>query len=134
MPYFADLPFTLIVPKVDVRFIEKARLKEFMLEHIVPGHLYYNYDDEDSNSYGNGNGHRVIFRKLDSTVNNTAGTIWLLNGFQILNRLQLNDQLVALTIDGYLGDRKSPYSKRNIQQSNNRYKVVSSQIYPDLIF
>lgn len=121
----ADIPFTLIIPKIDVRTIEKPRLKEFMLEHMVPGRALENYADEDastaatatsSTSYGNGNGHKIVFRKLEKSPNNV---IWLLNGFQILHRVRINDNLVALAIDGYLGDRKSPYSKRNIQEGSN---------------
>ncbi|XP_073827093.1 uncharacterized protein [Musca autumnalis] len=119
-----DIPFTLIIPKIDVRTIEKPRLKEFMLEHMVPGRAFDNYADEDSAaspsaSYGNGNGHKIVFRKLEKSPNNV---VWLLNGFQILHRVRINDNLIALAIDGYLGDRKSPYSKRNIQEgSNSRY-------------
>ncbi|XP_005179863.1 uncharacterized protein LOC101901007 [Musca domestica] len=125
-----DIPFTLIIPKIDVRTIEKPRLKEFMLEHMVPGRAFENYADEDSaaassssssssSSYGNGNGHKIVFRKLEKSPNNV---VWLLNGFQILHRVRINDNLIALAIDGYLGDRKSPYSKRNIQEgSSSRY-------------
>uniref|UniRef100_T1PLA6 Fasciclin n=1 Tax=Musca domestica TaxID=7370 RepID=T1PLA6_MUSDO len=121
-----DIPFTLIIPKIDVRTIEKPRLKEFMLEHMVPGRAFDNYADEDSaaassssSSYGNGNGHKIVFRKLEKSPNNV---VWLLNGFQILHRVRINDNLIALAIDGYLGDRKSPYSKRNIQEgSSSRY-------------
>ncbi|XP_037815068.1 uncharacterized protein LOC119605823 [Lucilia sericata] len=115
-----DIPFTLIIPKIDVRTIEKPRLKEFMLEHMVPGRAFDNYaDEENSSSFGNGNGHKIVFRKLEKSPNNV---VWLLNGFQILHRVRINDNLIALAIDGYLGDRKSPYSKRNIQEgSNSRY-------------
>ncbi|XP_023302703.2 uncharacterized protein LOC111684736 [Lucilia cuprina] len=112
-----DIPFTLIIPKIDVRTIEKPRLKEFMLEHMVPGRAFDNYaDEENSSSFGNGNGHKIVFRKLEKSPNNV---VWLLNGFQILHRVRINDNLIALAIDGYLGDRKSPYSKRNIQESSN---------------
>ncbi|XP_075153455.1 uncharacterized protein LOC142227028 [Haematobia irritans] len=117
-----DIPFTLIIPKIDVRTIEKPRLKEFMLEHMVPGRAFDNYADEESSSvassssYGNGNGHKIVFRKLEKSPN---GVVWLLNGFQILHRVRINDNLIALAIDGYLGDRKSPYSKRNIQEGSN---------------
>lgn len=59
----SDIPFTLIVPKIDVRTIEKPRLKEFMLEHMVPGRVFDNYaDEENSSSFGNGNGHKIVFR------------------------------------------------------------------------
>ncbi|XP_013104316.1 uncharacterized protein LOC106084900 [Stomoxys calcitrans] len=117
-----DIPFTLIIPKIDVRTIEKPRLKEFMLEHMVPGRAFDNYADEDSStassSYGNGNGHKIVFRKVEKSPN-SSGVVWLLNGFQILHRVRINDNLIALAIDGYLGDRKSPYSKRNIQEGSN---------------
>uniref|UniRef100_A0A1A9VH77 FAS1 domain-containing protein n=1 Tax=Glossina austeni TaxID=7395 RepID=A0A1A9VH77_GLOAU len=145
-----DIPFTLIIPKIDVRTIEKPRLKEFMLEHMIPGRVFNTYADEDNSSFGNSNGHKIVFRKLEKTTtssssssssssnsnnnnsnNNNNGdnsgdgsgnAVWLLNGFQILHRVRINDNLIALAIDGYLGDRKSPYSKRNIQEgSNSRY-------------
>ncbi|SPP79988.1 Hypothetical predicted protein [Drosophila guanche] len=117
-----DIPYTLIVPKIDVRTIEKPRLKEFMLEHLVPGKLFDSYSGvanskEEEESYGNGNGHKIVFRKLEKSHNN----VWLLNGQQILYKLRINENLMAIGIDGYLGDRKSPYSKRNIQETNNRY-------------
>ncbi|TDG43912.1 hypothetical protein AWZ03_009662 [Drosophila navojoa] len=117
-----DTPFTLIIPKIDVRSIEKPRLKEFMLEHLVPGKVFDSYNAlangrEEEESYGNGNGHKIVFRKLEKSHNN----VWLLNGQQILYKLRINEQLMVIGIDGYLGDRKSPYSKRNIQETNNRY-------------
>lgn len=108
----SDTPFTLIVPKIDVRTIEKSRLREFMLEHLVPGKVIDSYTDEDV--YGNGNGHKIVFRKVVKSHN----PIWLLNGFQILHKLRINENLFAITIEGYLGDRKSPYSKRNIPEPN----------------
>lgn len=115
----ADIPYTLIVPKIDVRNIEKPRLKEFMLEHLVPGKIYDSYSGvgnskEEEESFGNGNGHKIVFRKLEKSHNN----VWLLNGQQILYKLRINENLMAIAIDGYLGDRKSPYSKRNIQETN----------------
>jgi len=114
-----DLPYTLIVPKIDVRSIEKPRLKEFMLEHVVPGKIFDSYNGngnskEEEESFGNGNGHKIVFRKLEKSHNN----VWLLNGQQILHKLRINENLMAIAIDGYLGDRKSPYSKRNIQETN----------------
>ncbi|KAH8281613.1 hypothetical protein KR054_001771 [Drosophila jambulina] len=118
----SDIPYTLIVPKIDVRSIEKPRLKEFMLEHLVPGRIFDSYStvsgkEEPEESFGNGNGHKIVFRKLEKSHNN----VWLLNGQQILHKLRINENLMAIAIDGYLGDRKSPYSKRNIQETNNRY-------------
>ncbi|XP_055916898.1 uncharacterized protein LOC129949455 [Eupeodes corollae] len=110
-----EIPFTLIIPKIDVRTIDKPRLKEFMLEHIVPGKAFDTFTDEDH--YGNGNGHKITFRKLEKSHSNQ----WLLNGFQIVHKQRLSDNLIAILIDGYLGDRKSPYSKRNIQETNTRY-------------
>jgi len=115
------------VPKIDVRNIEKPRLKEFMLEHVVPGKIFDSYSavsngngngngngKEEEESFGNGNGHKIVFRKLEKSHNN----VWLLNGQQILHKLRINENLMAIAIDGYLGDRKSPYSKRNIQETN----------------
>ncbi|KAH8249000.1 hypothetical protein KR032_005011 [Drosophila birchii] len=117
----SDIPYTLIVPKIDVRSIEKPRLKEFMLEHLVPGKIFDSYSavsgkEEPEEFFGNGNGHKIVFRKLEKSHNN----VWLLNGQQILHKLRINENLMAIAIDGYLGDRKSPYSKRNIQETNNR--------------
>ncbi|XP_037957163.1 uncharacterized protein LOC119687063 [Teleopsis dalmanni] len=111
-----DIPFTLIIPKMDLRTIEKPRLKEFMLEHLIPGKAFDDYHG-DEDTYGNANGHKIVFRKLEKSHNN----VWLLNGFQILHKLRINENLTAIAIDGYLGDRKSPYSKRNIQETNSRY-------------
>ncbi|XP_001989281.2 uncharacterized protein LOC6562529 isoform X2 [Drosophila grimshawi] len=115
-------PYTMIIPKIDVRTIEKPRLKEFMLEHLVPGKVFDSYNTlangrEEEESFGNGNGHKIVFRKLEKSHNN----VWLLNGQQILYKLRINEHLMAIGIDGYLGDRKSPYSKRNIQEMSNRY-------------
>ncbi|XP_049303333.1 uncharacterized protein LOC105222049 isoform X1 [Bactrocera dorsalis] len=110
-----DTQFTMIIPKIDVRTIEKPRLKEFMLEHLVPGKVYDNFADEDV--YGNGNGHKIHLYKVEKSQN----SLWLLNGYLVLYKIRLNDNLMAIAIDGYLGDRKSPYSKRNIQESNSRY-------------
>lgn len=102
-----------------MRSIEKPRLKEFMLEHLVPGKIFDSYNTasngkEEEESNGNGNGHKIVFRKLEKSHNN----VWLLNGQQILYKLRINEHLMAIGIDGYLGDRKSPYSKRNIQETN----------------
>lgn len=102
----------MIIPKIDVRTIEKPRLKEFMLEHLVPGKVLDNFSDEEV--YGNGNGHKIHLYKVEKSQN----SLWLLNGYLILYKIRLNENLMAIAIDGYLGDRKSPYSKRNIQDSN----------------
>ncbi|XP_020717808.1 uncharacterized protein LOC101451233 [Ceratitis capitata] len=110
-----DTQFTMIIPKIDVRTIEKPRLKEFMLEHLVPGKVLDNFSDEEV--YGNGNGHKIHLYKVEKSQN----SLWLLNGYLILYKIRLNENLMAIAIDGYLGDRKSPYSKRNIQDSNSRY-------------
>lgn len=90
-----------------------------MLEHLVPGRIFDSYSavsgkEEPEEPYGNGNGHKIVFRKLEKSHNN----VWLLNGQQILHKLRINENLMAIAIDGYLGDRKSPYSKRNIQETN----------------
>lgn len=107
-----------------MRTIEKPRLKEFMLEHLVPGKVFDSYStlasgrQDEEESYGNGNGHKIVFRKLEKSHNN----VWLLNGQQILYKLRINEHVMAIGIDGYLGDRKSPYSKRNIQETNKWVK------------
>lgn len=109
---FSDVPFTIIVPKVDINTIETERLKEFMLEHLVPGVAFSTFNEEDV--YGNLNKHKIVFEKLD-TVNESQ---WTLNGFKILRTAVLNDKLSAIFIDGVLGDRRTAFSKRNIQEAN----------------
>lgn len=110
--FFSDVPFTIIVPKIDIKNIETERLKEFLLEHLVPGVACSTFNEEDI--YGNLNKHEIVFEKLDK-VNESQ---WTLNGFKILRTAVLNDKLSAIFIDGVLGDRKAAFSKRNIHETN----------------
>lgn len=87
-----------------------------MLEHLVPGVAFSTFNEEDL--YGNLNKHKIVFEKLD-TVNESQ---WTLNGFKILRTAVLNDKLSAIFIDGVLGDRRTAFSKRNIQEAN-RYDL-----------
>lgn len=106
------MPFTIIVPKVDIQTIEKERLTEFLLEHLVPGVAFSTFNEEDV--YGNLNKHEIVFEKMDQ-VNESQ---WTLNGFKILRTAVLNDRLSAIFIDGILGDRRTAFSKRNIHETN----------------
>ena len=111
-------PFTFIVPKIDIKTIESDKesltLSDsiFMLEHIIPGVAFSTFNEEDL--YGNMNGHDIVFEKLD-TVNESK---WTLNGFKILRTEVIDEMVSFIYIDGVLGDRKAPFSKRNIQETN----------------
>lgn len=89
-----------------------------MLEHLVPGVAFSTFNEEDV--YGNLNKHKIVLRL--STVNESQ---WTLNGFKILRTAVLNDKLSAIFIDGVLGDRRTAFSKRNIQEAN-RYGLCKN--------
>lgn len=101
-PLSTDTPFTLIIPKFNINNVDKSRLKDFILEHIVPGKAYHNKQDE---SYGNSNKHKLSFRESHGK--------WDLNGIAVVETLKVTENMVIIFIDGVL-DRKAPYSKRNI--------------------
>ncbi|XP_059617960.1 uncharacterized protein LOC132262650 [Phlebotomus argentipes] len=108
-----DIPFTIIVPKVDTKSVDKDRLKEFLLEHIIPGIAFQTFTDDDV--YGNGNYHKLIFTKLQKDDEMQ----WFINGVKILRMEIINERMSVIFIDGLLGDKRSTtYSKRNIQETN----------------
>ncbi|GAB0093513.1 uncharacterized protein DMENIID0001_086630 [Sergentomyia squamirostris] len=108
-----DIPFTIIVPKVDTKSVDKDRLREFLLEHIIPGIAFQTFTDDDV--YGNGNYHKLIFTKLQKDDEMQ----WFINGVKILRMEIINERMSVIFIDGLLGDKRSTtYSKRNIQETN----------------
>lgn len=115
----SDLPFTIVVPKIDADHIELDRCSEFLLEHLVPGVALSTFNDEDV--YGNLNGNPIVFQLLQNGQNESQ---WLLNGVKVLRTALLGSRLSAVFIDGLLGgDRKSAFAKRNIQEPENRYNA-----------
>lgn len=110
--YYTETPFTIVAPKVDIKTIEKERLKEFLFEHLVPGEALNTFNEDDV--YGNCNKHEIVFKQID----NINESLWTLNGFKILRTAILNDKSSVIFIDGILGDRKAAFSKRNIQETN----------------
>lgn len=109
---FSDVPFTIIVPKIDVAAVEPERLGEFLLEHLVPGVALNTFHVEDV--FGNLNRHQVVFEQL----NGLNESQWTINGAKVLRTAVLGSRLSAIFIDGVLGDRKAAFSKRNIQEAN----------------
>uniref|UniRef100_A0A1B0CV68 Putative rap1-gtpase-activating protein rap1gap n=1 Tax=Lutzomyia longipalpis TaxID=7200 RepID=A0A1B0CV68_LUTLO len=108
-----DVPFTIIVPKVDTKSVDKDRLREFLLEHIIPGIAFQTFTDDDV--YGNGNYHKLAFTKLQKDDEMQ----WFINGVKILRMEIINERMSVIFIDGFLGDKRSTtYSKRNIQETN----------------
>lgn len=107
-----DLQFTVVVPNVDIATIEKSQIKEFIFEHLIPGEAFNTFNEEDV--YGNCNNHAIKFTHLGKSNE----SVWTLNGFKILRTSVLNKQCSVIYVDGVLGDKKSLFSKRNIQDSN----------------
>lgn len=122
-----DLPFTIIVPKLDTDQIHPdRRTAAFLLEHLIPGVAFSTFDDEDE--YGNLVGHRIAFAKLHGQNESQ----WTLNGVRILRTAVLGSRLSAIFIDGSLpqvvsggeeADPKAAFAKRNIQEVVNRYNA-----------
>lgn len=96
-------------------------MSEFLLEHLIPGKAFDTFNEEDI--YGNANKHPIIFK----SVKNMNESQWTINGLKILRTTQVNDKLSAIYLDGFLGDRKGAFSKRNIQE-HNRYRRTHIQI------
>lgn len=107
-----DIPFTIIVPKVDAKTVDKERLKEFILEHIVPGVAFQSFSEDDV--YGNENLHKVEFTRQQADGQMT----WSINSVKILRMEIINDKMSVIFIDGVLGDKKGTFAKRNIQETN----------------
>lgn len=105
-------PFTIIVPKVDTKTVNKDRLKEFILEHVVPGMAFQSFSEDDI--YGNENLHKMEFTRQQKD----GQIMWSLNGVKILRMEIINSKLSVIFIDGVLGPKKGAYAKRNIQETN----------------
>lgn len=96
-----------------MKSVEKERLREFLLEHLVPGEALHTFNEEDV--YGNCNKRPIAFKYVDKDNESQ----WTLNGFKILRTAILNEKSSVIYIDGILGDRKATtFSKRNIQETN----------------
>lgn len=107
-----EIPFTIIVPKVDAKNVDKERLKEFILEHLVPGIAFQAFNEDDV--YGNANHHKLDFAKQQKD----GQMLWSINNVKILRMEIINDKMSVIFIDGILGDKKGTFSKRNIQETN----------------
>lgn len=110
----AEMPFTIIVPKlkVDLKTVSKDRLKEFILEHVVPGVAFQSFSEDDL--YGNENLHKMEFARQQKD----GQMMWSINGVKILRMEIINDKLSVIFIEGALGDKKGNFAKRNIQETN----------------
>ncbi|XP_055376578.1 uncharacterized protein LOC129608849 [Condylostylus longicornis] len=104
-----DVPFTIIVPKIDVASIEKTRLKDLALEHLIPGIAFGEFNTDEL--YGNMHGHKIQFNHVDLR--------WTLNGLKVIQKIKFNENLTVIFVDGILADKKSAFSKRNIQEHNS---------------
>lgn len=107
--------------------MEKERLKEFLLEHLIPGEALNMFNEDDV--FGNCNKHEIVFKRIDKSNE----SLWALNGHTILRTAILNDKSSVIFIDGVLGDRKAAFSKRNIQE-NNKYACISTTMIYKFMF
>lgn len=111
--HIPETPFTIVVPKVDTKTVNKDRLKEFILEHVVPGVAFQSFSEDDL--YGNENMHKMEFSKQQKD----GQMMWSINAVKILRMEIINDKLSVIFIDGVLGDdKKGTFAKRNIQETN----------------
>lgn len=117
-----ELPYTLIAPKIDVKLIEKERLREFLLEHVVPGEALHIFNEEDV--YGNCNKRPIAFKYVDKITESQ----WMLNGLKIMRTSIINERCSVIYVDGVLGDRKATFSKRNIQETNKWVSYSHSRL------
>lgn len=106
------MPFTIIIPKVNIKTIENERLKEFLFEHLIPGKALSVFNEDDV--YGNCNKHEICLKKLKHVNEST----WTVNGLKVIRTATLTSGSAAIHIDGVLSDRKMLFSKRNIQETN----------------
>ncbi len=106
------MPFTIIIPKVNIKTIEKERLKEFLFEHLIPGKALSVFNEDDV--YGNCNKHEICLKKLKHVNEST----WTVNGLKVIRTATLTSGSAIIHIDGVLSDRKMLFSKRNIQETN----------------
>lgn len=107
-----ETPFTIIIPKVDTKAVnkDKERLKDFILEHVVPGVAFQSFSEDDV--YGNENQHKMEFTRQQKD----GQMMWSINAVKILRMEIINERLSVIFIEGVLGDDKK--SKRNIQETN----------------
>lgn len=112
LAHIPETPFTIVVPKVDTKTVNKDRLKEFILEHVVPGVAFQSFSEDDL--YGNENMHKMEFTKQQKD----GQMMWSINAVKILRMEIINDKLSVIFIDGVLGDKKGTFAKRNIQETN----------------
>ena len=92
-----------------MKTIEKSRLKDFVLEHLVPGKVFQQFSTDEV--YGNSIGNKIILK-------NTTDQKWTINDIKVTGTHQINENLATITIDGFLGDKKTAFAKRNIQETN----------------
>lgn len=112
---FADVPFTVVVPNVDIATIDREKLPEFIQEHLIIGEAFSTFNEDDV--YGNCNKRAVRFTHMGDKFKES---IWTLNDHNITRTAVLNKQCSVIYIDGVLGDKKTLFSKRNIHDNNNR--------------
>lgn len=100
------------MPKVDTKTVNKDRLKDFILEHVVPGVAFQSFSEDDV--YGNENLHKMEFTRQpkDDEI------IWSINGVKILRMEIINERLSVIFVDGVMNDKKGTFAKRNIQETN----------------
>lgn len=92
--------------------MDKERLKEFILEHMVPGIAFQSFSEDDI--YGNANRHKVEFGKQQKD----GQMLWSINNVKILRMEIINERMSVIFVDGVLGDKKGTFAKRNIQETN----------------
>ena len=110
MYYPTDAPFTVVIPKLnfELKNLDKNTLNELALEHLIPGHVNL-VDDE---AFGNLNHNEVLIKKGPHGV-------WTMNNIKVLNsHAATSNSIGIIEIDGYLGDRRNNFAKRNIQENN----------------
>lgn len=113
--YFStlDVPFTVIVPSVDIASIGREELREFVQEHLIIGEAFSTFNEDDV--YGNCNNRALKFTHMGNKFNES---VWTLNDRNITRTAVLNKHCSIIYIDGVLGDKKTLFSKRNIHDNN----------------
>lgn len=109
---FTDTPFTIIVPKLnfDVSSVDEKASNELIFEHIISGVQMKSL--KNGASFDNLN-HNSI------TIRNTSPEKWTVNDVNVLRFNSMSTKLISfIEIDGYLNDRKTNFTKRNIQEQN----------------
>lgn len=116
------------MPNVDIASIDREKLREFILEHLVIGEAFSTFNEDDV--YGNCNKRAVRFTHMGDKFNES---IWTLNDHNITRTAVLNKQCSVIYIDGMLGDKKTLFSKRNIHD-NNRCDRVTENFSESFLF